>query len=44
MQRVRIKVEAERNYAQWKKAHALGTLIAQNLEDFAEFVRPDMVR
>lgn len=41
MQRVRFKVEAERDYTQWKKAHALGTLIAQNLEDFAEFMRDD---
>lgn len=35
LQRVRFKVEAERDYVQWKKAHKLGELIGQNLDDFA---------
>lgn len=39
LQRVRFKVEQERDYLQWRKAHALGSLIAQNVEDFAEFAR-----
>lgn len=38
---VRLKVSAPRDYTQWKKAHALGTLIAQNISDFEQFVRED---
>lgn len=34
---IRIAVSKQRDYAQWKKAHALGTLIAQNLEEFERF-------
>lgn len=37
-QLVRLVVTNQRDYGQWKKAHALGTLITQNLDDFAEFM------
>lgn len=36
-QLVRIEVTKPRDYGQWKKAHNLGTLLAQSLDDFAEF-------
>lgn len=35
---IRLAVSKPRNYVQWKKAHALGTLIATNLDDFAQFM------
>lgn len=34
---VRLVVSKPRNYGHWRKAHQLGTLIAQNIDDFAEF-------
>lgn len=34
---VRIEVTKPRDYSQWKKAHNLGTLLAQSLDAFAEF-------
>ncbi len=37
-QLVRFSVQKPRDYTQWKKAHALGTLLVQSLEDFAEFM------
>lgn len=33
--RVRVTFSKERDYKQWKRAHQLGTLIAENLDDFA---------
>lgn len=34
---VRLVVMKQRNYQQWKKAHQLGTFIAQHLEPFERF-------
>lgn len=34
---VRLVVMKPRNYSQWKKAHELGTFIAQNLDAFERF-------
>lgn len=34
---VRLVVSKPRNYGHWCKAHQLGTLIAENIDDFAEF-------
>jgi hypothetical protein len=38
---VRLVVMKPRNYQQWKKAHQLGTFIAQNLEPFERFQMED---
>jgi hypothetical protein len=38
---VRLVVMKPRNQQQWKKAHALGTFIAQNLEPFGRFQMED---
>lgn len=38
---VRLAVSKPRNYQQWKKAHQLGTFVAQNLEAFERFTAED---
>ena len=38
---VRVVFSKPRDYEQWKKAHALGTVIALNIEDFAEYQLPN---
>lgn len=35
---IRLVVSRPRDLRQWKKAHALGTLIAHNIEDFGRFL------
>ena len=36
---VRLVVSKPRDYQHWKKAHQLGTFVAQNLETFDRFIR-----
>jgi hypothetical protein len=38
---VRLVVSSPRDYPQWKKAHQLGTFIANNLDEFMEFASED---
>ncbi|MES2488534.1 MAG: hypothetical protein V4607_01995 [Pseudomonadota bacterium] len=38
---VRLVVSQPRDYPKWKKAHELGTYIANNLEDFSKFQLPN---
>lgn len=35
---IRLAVSKPRNYTQWKKAHALGVLIATNIDEFERFM------
>ena len=38
---IRVVFSKPRDYGQWKKAHQLGALIAENIEEFSEFIGED---
>ena len=38
---VRLVITKPRNVLQWRRAHALGTLVAQNLDEFQRFAGED---